>query len=232
MFNLEEISKKYGLSVVDVQEIVDETVSKTFSELLGHDAEFVMGEKSIYLYGDKEKIILPAEKVKKNIVRLIRFRLENSLQGYSTITSYQADKSLTGTVAGGHIAQVYSDSIYVDVLSDRGVLHGTCKLSHQTPKERGKYKPNEYYNFYVNKVSLVKKKNVLHKEISLSRTSKRLVCGLFEKELSSRFIGDIVVICTRRIAGVMSEVSVSKKMPKECITAVQKELKERVIVQY
>lgn len=228
---IEEISSKYAIEVAEAQEIIEKTISEVLSYAIKCDVGFTIDDKTIVVYGEKEKFIFPVEKINKNIIRLIMSKLEARFQAYSTMQDYKIAKTLVGTVVGGFITKVINkDSIYIDIESEYGTLNGVCNYSNQPPKERGKYKLGHFYYFYVNRATLIKVGGVLHQEITLSRTSKSLVSGLLRKELLERFIDDIEVTCVKRMAGVYSKVLATKRIPKDCIVAVSKELKERVIV--
>lgn len=228
--NLSDLADKYNLSSDEVIAVAESVVSVVMARVMKKDVDYCFDRNEMYIY-EKDKQVIQANSINKSIINLIKSSLIKGLYKRSAINEHEAIIGLNNSVIGGYVSRISTDgSIYIEANNGDRVFYGVCKRIHQTPKERGKYRLGQYYSFYVNKIK--PSRDLLANEVSLSRTSKSLVRGLLQKELSSRFIDDIQVICKRRMAGIASEVFVSKKIPKDCITAVSKELKEKIIVKF
>lgn len=228
--SLEKLSDKYSLSNEEIVASIEKVVSTVMARVTKKDADFHLDRGEIHIY-DTNKQVIQADSINKSIMRLIKSMLIRELYLKSVINEHEAIIRLNNSVIGGYVSRISADgSIYIEAENGDRVFYGVCKRIHQTPKERNKYKLGQYYSFYVNKITL--SCDHLANEVSLSRTSKNLVSGLLQEALLSRFIEDIQVVCKRRIAGIASEVIASKKMPKDCIVAVSRELKERIVVKF
>jgi len=224
------LSAKYNLTSEEVITSVEKVVSAVITRVTQKDADFHFNRGEIYIY-DKNTQVINASKLNSSLVRLIKSKLLKELYLMSAVKKYEAIKSLSNSVIGGIISRKSAlGSIYIEINNGDCTFYGVCNKAHQTPKERNKYRLGEYYSFYVNKVIL--SHDFMRNEVLLSRTSKSLVSGLLQKELISMDIEDINVVCKRRIAGVLSEVIASKRLPKECISAVSKELRENIVVRF
>jgi len=230
--DLHEIAEKYNLPLDDVKETVERSISDTLTELLNSDVECMLTKEGseIYLFRENEVEKIPIARLKKNIIRAIKYGLLSDLHKEQSIRSYEELRFMAGGIAGGHVTRIFDDRIYVELNADSDShVVGICEKRHQTPKERGLYRLGDYYNFYVSSVTPFVKSGVPEVKVFLSRTSKSLTEGLLNKELAEKLI-DIRVKCMRRTAGVCSHIEAQEKIPVDCIKAVSDELKERIKV--
>lgn len=226
---LNELSDKYNLSDAEVTATIEKVIADVLMKATNKDVECNIDRGEIYIY-DSDKKILPISNVNKSIVRHIRSVLRKALYLQEAIKRYDEIKNLINTVVGGYIKKNLPDgSLYVELDSNKNI-YGICKVENQPPKERGKYRLGEYYNFYVNRI--VTLSEPVDNMVILSRTSKSLVVELLKKSVRNKLLEDIEIACENRIAGYVSKVRVSKRIPKECILDVSKELQERIIVKY
>ncbi|MDA8090037.1 MAG: hypothetical protein M0Z61_07430 [Nitrospiraceae bacterium] len=170
------------------------------------------------------------ERLKKNILRAIKYGIVSTLHKETVARGYESLRNLAGGVTGGHIAAVFEERIFVELDGGAGKLVvGVCEREQQTPKESGRYRPGDYFSFYISSVTPSSNGRVPVLKVSLSRISRSLTEGLLRKELAEKLL-DTKVRCVKRAAGIFSLVEAEGRIPRECIKAVSDELKERVIV--
>ncbi len=230
--DLRAISEKYELPCDEAKEAIERSISGTLSDIFRSDVECLLTGKGCEIYVFRENGVwrFPMEKLKKNILRAIKYGIVSALHTETVTRGYERLRYLAGGITGGHIAAVFEDRIFVELDggADRLVV-GVCEKERQTPKERGRYRPGGYYSFYISSVTPSSNGRVPVLNVSLSRISRSLTEGLLRKELAERLL-DIKVICVKRAAGIFSLVEVKGRIPRECIKSVSDELKERVIV--
>ena len=227
--DLDAVAGKYDLTSEVVKETVERSISDTLSHIFGSDIECLLNGKDfeIYIFREDEVEKLPVERLKKNILRAIKYDIVSALHREYAACSYEKLRFLTGTIAGGYIVRIFDDCIYAELNAGSGPVVGICDRQHQTPKERGSYRLGDYYRFYVSHVAPVVTGGVPGVKVSLNRTSGSLTAGLMKKELADRLL-DIRVKCIGRTAGVYSLIETQERVPSECIKAVSDELKERI----
>ncbi len=232
-----ELQRKYELTAEDVKEATEKAISLSLSRIFNCEVDVMWNGRGIEItrYIDKGYDLIPvkmkASSLRKNIVRLIKYEIAFQLSKKKVLNKFEQYKNLVRTAVGGYVSHVLRDRIVVEI-ERTGGLTGECHLSHQPPRERGLYEPGDYYSFFVLRMEpVLVGKRVPHLEIKLSRTTKSLPEYLLRKELREMGL-DIKLKCKRRIAGALSYIEASKKVPKEAILNVSKELKERIIVKY
>ncbi|MHC1697593.1 MAG: hypothetical protein AB9919_05930 [Geobacteraceae bacterium] len=231
-----EIAREYRLPAGETRAILEQTLSDALTEAFGRRViVFLSGEKMI-IYRESGKNgregleRLSPRQIRKEVVRLCRYRIETELNRRKAIREYDFLKTLQGAVVRGVVDWVMHDGSLavlfpVDELFNCREVTGTCTLSMQPQRERGTFREGEARSFFVSSVRLVGWDKVLLVEIRLSRTSRRLPEILLKMET-----GMTGIRCTRRIAGKISLVTSRKNLPKEAILAVAAELGERVKV--
>lgn len=230
--DLHAIAEKYELPHDAVKETVERSISDTLSDIFRSEVEFLLTKEgpAIYIFRDKEIERFPIEKLKKNILRAIKYGLVSAFYREQAVRGYEELRFIAGGISGGYISKIFEDRIYVELNAGNGSpVIGVCENRHQTPKERKLCRIGDYYSFYVSSVTPFMSGGVPEVKVSLSRTSKSLTEGLLKKELTERLL-DIRIRCVRRAAGAYSLIEAEERIPKECIKAVSDELKERVIV--
>ena len=232
--DLRAVAEKYELPYGEAKAAIERSISGTLSGIFRLDVECMLtGEGcEIYVFRENRVELLPMERLKKNVLRAIKYGVVAALQKEATVRGYEKLRYLTGGIIGGHVAVVFEERIFVELDGRTGQLVvGVCEKEHQTPKERGLYRTGDYLNFYVSSVTPSSNGRVPVLRVSLSRTSRSLTEGLLRMELSEKLLA-IRVRCVERAAGVFSLVEVDGRVPVECIKAVSRELKERIIVHF
>jgi hypothetical protein len=226
----------YRLPAGETREILEETLSDTLTEAFGRRViVFLSGEKMV-IYRETGKNgwegleRLSPRKIRKEVVRLCRYRVETELNRRTAIREYDFLKTLQGSVVRGVVNRVLDDDSLsvlfpVNELFNCREVAGTCPVSQQPPRERETYRQGEARFFFVSSVRLVDWGKVLLLEIRLSRTSRRLPEILLKMKT-----GMTGIRCIRRISGKISLVESPEKIPREAILAVAAELGERIKV--
>lgn len=121
--------------------------------------------------------------------------------------------------------------VEIKVQENQDPLMAVCEYAHQTPLMR-----KDAHNlqgatmlFRVRRVVLAYWSGVPRVNVFLDRTSKKIVTALVRQNLQDP-AGAYKPICVKRVAGGYSVVLSRKKLPKEVVLAVDRELKERILV--
>lgn len=232
--DLRAIAEKYELPIEAAQSAVERSISGTLSGIFRQDVECRLGGKGCEIYVFRENGVesFPMEKLRKNILRAVKYNLVSALLEEAVAHGYEKIRYLAGGIAGGHVSVISGDRIFVELDAGAGkFVVGVCEKEHQTPKERGRYRPGDYLNFHVLRVSPSSNGRVPVLKVTLSRTSRGLTEGLLRRQLSERLL-NTKIRCVGRTAGAFSLVNAEGRLPLECIKAVSNELKERVIVHF
>ncbi|MDA8163041.1 MAG: hypothetical protein M0022_09105 [Desulfobacteraceae bacterium] len=230
--DLRAIAEKYDLPHDEAMAAIERSISGTLSDIFRSDVECLLTERGceIYVFRENGVEIFPVERLKKNILRAVKYDFIFALHNEAVARGYEKLRYLASGTTGGHVAAVFEDRIFVELDGGAGnLVVGVCEREQQTPKERGRYRPGNYYSFYISSVMPSSNGRVPVLKVSLSRTSRSLTEGLLRKELAEKLL-DIRVRCIKRAAGIFSLVEAEGRIPRECIKAVSDELKERVIV--
>ena len=232
--DLRAVAEKYELPFDEAKAAIERSISSTLSVIFRSDVECMLTGEGCEIYVFRENGVerLPVERLRKNILRAIKYGIVSALHEEATAHGYEKLRFLAGGIIGGHIAAVFEERIFVELDGGAGKLVvGVCEREQQTPKERGLCRTGDYFNFYVSSVTPSSNGRVPVLKVSLSRTSRSLTEGLIRRELSEKLLA-IRVRCVTRAAGVFSLVEADGKVPMECIKAVSNELKERIIVHF
>jgi len=237
---IDELSYKYRLSEQAVKEETEKALSVVLTKRLGFEVEAVFnGNFELWgykeRYGDIRTMQIMPEKIKKGLMREIKYSIANALLIRSVMEDYELNKHKIKTVVYGTIIKQKTDDgsvyVYIQDIEGRNDVVAVMDRASQTPKERGWYMVGQKMPFYVLSVKPLLLKETPRLEIRLSRNSMSLPECLMRQELITQNM-DIKVRCTCRIAGAFSEIKASAKIPRECIKKVSDELKERVIVRW
>ncbi|MDA8091527.1 MAG: hypothetical protein M0Z61_15065 [Nitrospiraceae bacterium] len=232
--DLRAVAEKYEIPLDEAKATIERSISSTLSGIFRLDVECLLTGDGCEIYVFRENGVerLPVERLKKNILRAIKYGIVSALQEEATARGYEKLRYLAGGIIGGHVAVVFEERIFVELDGSAGrFVVGVCEKEHQTPKERGLYRTGDYLNFYVSSVTPSSNGRVPVLKVSLSRTSRSLTEGLLRSELSEKHLA-IRVRCVKRAAGVFSLVEADGRVPGECIKTVSGELKERIIVHF
>lgn len=234
-----EIALEYRLPEKETGTLLARTLSATLSESFGKRVIVLISGNSFSIYREKGKPNtgelehLPTDRLSRKVVRLCRYRIGTELQKRKSLVEYDYLKSLQGALIRGTVDRVRDNGslivlFRVDELFNRREISGTCPLSQQPLRERGKYRAGDARYFFVAKVRLIclsGRERLFRVDVILSRTS-RLLPELLLKMKS----GTLEISCPRRIAGKISFVVSRQRLPRETIQEVSAELGERVKV--
>lgn len=231
-----EIAKEYRLPAGETRAILEQTLSDALTEAFSRRVIVCLSGEELAIYRETGKNgregleRLYPRQIRKEVVRLCRYRVETELNRRKAIREYDFLKPLQGLVVRGVVDWVMHDGSIavlfpVDEVFNCREVAGTCPVTQQPPRERGAYRQGESRFFFVSSVRLVSWDKVLLVKIRLSRTTRRLPEILLEMET-----GITGIRCTRRIAGRISLVTSLEGLPREAILAVAAELGERVKV--
>jgi hypothetical protein len=170
--------------------------------------------------------------LRKDDIRLFRSRFEKELMKKKALDEHEYLSTLQGTIVRGVIDRVLDDGslfvlFFIEELFSSRELYALCPLHLQSPRERRALKRGEARFFFVSSVRLVRIERVFRHDIRLSRTNPRLTEALLMK-----LSGHGGIRCVRRIAGKMSLVASTTKIPRETVKAVGRELGERIVVRW
>jgi len=231
-----EVAREHRLSTGEIMALLERTLSEALTDAFGRRVIVSFSGDDLAIYretgrsGPEGLERLSPRQVRKEVVRLCRYRVETELNRRKAIREYDFLKPLQGTVVRGVVDWVMHDGSLavlfpVDELFNCLEVAGTCPVAQQPPRERGTYRQGESRFFFVSSVRLVGWDKVLLVKIRLSRTTRRLPEALLTMET-----GMTGIRCIRRIAGKISLVTAQERLPREAILAVAAELGERVKV--
>jgi hypothetical protein len=231
-----EIAREYRLPAGETRAILEQTLSDALTEAFGRRVIVSLAGENMAIYretgenGREGLERLSPRQVRKEVVRLCRYRVETELNRRNAIREYDFLKPLQGSVVRGIVDWVMHDGSLavlfpIDELFNCREVAGTCPVSQQPPRERGAYRQGEARFFFISSVRLVGWDKELLVQIRLSRTTRRLPEALLTVET-----GMTGIRCTRRIAGKISQIESRKRLSREAILAVAAELGERVKV--
>jgi hypothetical protein len=231
-----EVAGKYRLPAEETKNLLERALSDSLTEAFGKRVivSFCGDALSIYRETGRDDAEglerLSPRQVRKEVVRLCRYRVETELVKRKTIAEYDYLKTLQGAAVRGVVDRVLDDDtlmvlVHVDELLNCREITGSCPVSQQPRRERGVYREGDIQFFFVSSVRLVGREQVLRVDVRLSRTTRRLPEVLLRMET-----GITGIRCTRRIAGRISLVESRERLPREAILAVSTELGERVKV--
>jgi len=226
----------YRLPSGETRVILEETLSDALTEAFGRRVIVSLSGENMVIYratgenGWEGLERLSPRKIRKEVVRLCRYRVETELSRRKAIREYDFLKTLQGSVVRGVVDWLMDDGSLsvlfpVDELFNCREITGTCPVAQQPPRERGTYRQGESRFFFVSSVRLVGWDKVLLVKIRLSRTTRRLPEALLTMET-----GMAGIRCIRRFAGKMSLIESRERLSREAILAVAAELGERVKV--
>lgn len=231
-----EVAKEHRLPAGETRAILEQTLSDALTEAFGRRVIVSLAGENMVIYrvtgrnGPEGLERLSPRQVRKEVVRLCRYRVETELYRRKAIGEYDFLKPLQGAVVRGVVDWVMHDGSLVvlfpvDELFNCREVAGTCPVAQQPPRERGTYRQGDARFFFVSSVRLVGRDQVLRVDFLLSRTTRRLPEALLKMET-----GMTGIRCTRRIAGKICLVASQERLPREAILAVAAELGERVKV--
>jgi len=230
------VADKYRLPAEITRKLLEISLSESLTEAFGRRVIALFTKCGLQIYrecGEEEKLErLPLPLLGKELVQKCLFRVEIALQSRKALLDQGYLNTLRGSVLRGVIDKVLDDGslsilFYLDELFNCREIAGTCPFSQQPPRERGHYRPGDPLFFFVSRVHLVGREDVVKVDVRLSRTSMRLPELLLRMKSG---MGEIW--CVKRIAGRLSILTARQRVPGEAISAVARELGERIRVRW
>jgi hypothetical protein len=168
--------------------------------------------------------------ISRQLKRQVRYQIERKLEKRQSLHEWDLLRSMRGRPVEGEVRKVSALGDLTIVLEVEEhfrslILTGTCPARQIPPYERGCLQVGNKRSFLVTSVLPVREKEKAKVLIRLSRTSKAL-----PEILLRETTGESSIRCRRRIAGAFSEIETARRIPKEAIQTVGKELRERIIV--
>ena len=232
----ENLLVKYGLLEDDAASAIEEAISNVLSRAFKMDVSvhIDVGLEILALaracIGSQDPEPIEIANISRQLKRQIRYQIERELEKRQSLREWDLLRSMRGLPIAGEVMKVARDGNVTVALEVEDhfrslILTGTC-ASRQIPlKERGLLQIGTKRTFLVTSVLPVREKDKSKVLIRLSRTSRALPASLLRETT-----GEASIRCRRRIAGAFSEIETTRRIPKEAIQAVGKELGERIIV--
>lgn len=231
-----EVARKHRLPSEETRILLERALSESLTEAFGKRVIVTFREDALSIYRETGRDCaeglerLSTCQIRKEVVRLCRYRVETELGKRKTIAEYDYLKTLQGVAVRGVVDRVLDDGTLmvlfpVDELFNCREITGACPVSQQPRQERGGYREGDTRFFFVSAVRLVGREALFRVDIRLSRTTRRLTEVLLKMETG---LGEIR--CVRRIAGKISLVAARERLPREAILTVAAELGERIKV--
>ena len=178
-----------------------------------------------------EPVMLSLDAIDRKLRRHLLYQIELEMQKRRTLNEANRLKELRGYSAPGEISRIAEDGALIVSLEiadyyRQMILGGVCPARFQPLHERGRYAIGSVKEFYISSVvPVMVNKKYSRVRILLSRTSKELPRLLLQER--SRISG---IRCLKRIPGAYSNIVTPKRIPKDVINSVGKELGEHLHV--
>lgn len=232
----EDLLTKYGIHETEAALAIEEAIYQVLSGAFKMDILVHVGEGLEILalrrsnIGDQDTERIDIANISRKLKRQVRYQIERELEKRQSLREWDLLRSMRGRPVAGEVRKVSKDGDATIALEVEDhfrslILTGTCVARQIPPKERVCLQIGTSKTFLVTSVLPVREKDKSKVLIKLSRTSKALPESLLREAT-----GEGSILCRRRIAGAFSEIETLRRIPKEAIQAVGKELGERIIV--
>lgn len=241
MFEIAELAKKYRLPERQVKESVKQSISESLSQAMGLEVETHINGHGLKMYSYRYRNGVPTQEeidpgnLKKPIIRHLRLNIANKLETLSVLYAYQFASAIRHTLVEGTIRKKDEDTktIHIDLALENSIgayesVTAVCGPEGQPQHERNSYRLGQTMWWYVSKVEAVRTNGVPVLDISLSRRSAQLPALLLKKRYEETSTIPCDFTCIRRIPGAFSKMLLTRRIPKEIITSVVKELGEQL----
>jgi hypothetical protein len=169
------------------------------------------------------------EQIGKKLRRNMLHEIEREIGIRQILAESEKLKTLRGMVVPGVVKKIRDDNVLVEMeLEDqfaRYILLGVCPYREQPVHERKVYRAGEVWKWYVMGVLPIQARNRTMIVVRLSRRSRELPAILLREKSGIERIA-----CIKRIPGAVSHITTDRRIPKQCINDVGKELKETIDV--
>jgi hypothetical protein len=193
------------------------------------------------LFAENPVIKIRPGTIKNKLMRHLHYNIERELYTRKVEAEFDRYGDLQSQLVTGFITNITNEGsldivLERELLFERIMLYATCPVRYQPIHERGTYKVDDHYAFYVRKIRPGQERGMPRLEIKLDRTSPRIPEGLIRKKMEATAIGLPSEInhfkCVKRVCGAFSHIVAEKRINKEIIKSVSRELKENVFVKY
>jgi len=233
-----EVAREHRLSAGETRALLERAISEALTEAFGRRVIVSLSGDDLSIYretgrdGREGLERLSPLQIRKEVVRLCRYRIETELNRRKALGEFDFLKTLQGAAVRGVVDRLMNDGAIVALFPVEELFNcrevaGICPVAQQPPGERGNYRRGEARFFFVSSVRLLGRDKTPRIDIRLSRASRRLPEMLLRMET-----GMTGISCIRRIAGRISMVAARERLPREAILAVAAELGERVKVSW
>lgn len=228
-----EIFSESRLPPNEAMDAVEVAIARVLTKALRMSVSVTISENMrITAYPETgEPVILSLDDIDRKLRRHLLHQIELELQRRRTLNEADLLRELRGVTAPGLISRMTADgALFVALeIADcyrRLILAGICPERFQPLHERGRYILGSVKEFYITSVVpvMVDRKSTKVR-ILLNRTSKQLPRLLLQER--SRISG---IQCLKRIPGSSSIILTPKRIPKDVINSVGKELEEHLHV--
>lgn len=229
-----EILAESGLPTDEAMDAVEVAIARTLTGAFQSnvcvkiDAQL---EIVVHPVGNGEPITISLNDINGKLRRHLLHQVELELQRRRTLNEADRLKELRGYSAPGEISRITEDGALIVSLEiadyyRRMILGGVCPARFQPLHERGRYTIGSVKEFFISSVvPVMVNKRYSRVRILLSRTSKELPRLLLQER--SRISG---IKCLKRVSGAYSTIVTPKRIPKDVINSVGKELGEHLHV--
>jgi len=243
-----DLLEKYALPEETVSDAVSLAISKTLGKAMRTTVFSFPGESGFEIYAIKQGgdlddpvIKVKPETIKPKLLRHLQYSIERALNEKMVQNEFDRYRDLQSQIVKGVVTGIAKNGtveieLEREVLFDQITLRAICPLRYQPQHERGKYKSGQTIWFHVSKIRPSQVRGMARLEIILDRTSNRVPEGLIRKAMEARSTGlgsdNNHFKCVKRICGAFSQIQASKRIDREIIQLVSRELKENVFVKF
>jgi len=231
---LNALAAKYRLPITKVHDALTLVLS---GEAFRHATKAHFGElteEGVLVYRDNGFQLLGHPK--RPLSRILTHELERILTDANTAVELEQWERLRRQIMKARVERIDRDGTVNAVLEILGPMGevageviGRCTVGKQSPRDRETLRPGQSKYFYVEKVEAHRHGTAPATiSIDLSRVVRCLPEYLLRRELKGR---QVDLHCTKRVVGRVSYIDAKDFIPKAIITAVGKELGERVKVE-
>jgi hypothetical protein len=229
-----EILSESGLPTDEALNAVEVAITRTLTTALRANV-CVKVDKQLeivaYPYGNGDPVKISLDEINGKLRRHLLYQIKVELQKRRTLNEADRLKELNGFSAPGEISRIAEDgalTVYLEIADyyRRLILCGFCPPRFQPDHEREQYTIGSVKEFYISSVvPVMVNKRYSRVRILLSRTSKELPRLLLRER--SRIDG---ISCIERVPGAYSTIVTPRRIAKDAINSVGKELGEHLHV--
>lgn len=241
-----ELQEKYGLPEDVVEDSVSMAITRALTLAMRATIFVTPGDDGLEIHAlrrnsSADPYRVRPSSIKPKVLRAIQYEIEKELYARKVATELDRYHFLQSQVLQGRVVKVHNDGrLDIEIeqtnLFNQEILLAVCEKEGQPIHERGKFKVDSFHPFYVHTLKPENVRGMFRLKIVLSRNSPRLTEGLIRKEIQSRALGLSSEAnqfkCIKRICGSFSQIVAEKRIEKDIIKSVTKELQENVYVKY